>query len=141
MWNRIKWIAVLSCCLLTIACVPAKGVRELFEQSVKDYNRMLRWKEIPGAGFKYMTPELREEHLAAAKLLSKRDVTITDYRILFTECFPEQMRGDALVEFDYYILPSNRIKTLTYKQDWVYKELELNQKRIWKLTSAMPLFP
>lgn len=139
MWNFIKWIAVLSCCLLTIACVPTKGVRDLFEQSVKDYNRMLRWKEVPNAGMVYLTPELRDQHLVNAENLKKRDVTITDYRILFTECFPEQMRGDALVEFDYYVLPSNRIKTVSYKQNWIYKEMD--KRRFWKLTSAMPPFP
>ena len=114
----VKIVAMLFCGLLMAACVPDKGFREEFESSVKGYNRMLRWQEVVGAGQMYMEPEGRETYLTTAESMRRRGVTITDFRILTMEMLSDKKRGDVMVEFDYYALPSYRIKTLTYKQDW-----------------------
>jgi len=129
---------LLLCCLVTTACVNHTGIRDEFEKSVKDYNRLLRWHEISTAGALYMVPEGREAFIAAAEKLNKKDLSITDYRILTRECLTEKGTGDAVVEYDYYILPSNRIKTLVYKQEWVYREI--NDTKTWKVKSALPVF-
>lgn len=136
----VKWLSVLISCLLIAACMPAKGIREEFETSVKGYNRMLRWREIPAAGPLYVVPEGRDQYIATAESIKKREVTITDYRILTMDFLEEKLLGDAVVEFDYYVLPSNRIKTLTYKQDWVYREMGKGKERIWKVKSPLPAF-
>jgi hypothetical protein len=110
---------------------------------VKSYNRMLRWKEIENAGMKYLELDQREAFLATAEAIRKRDITITDYRILFSEFSPKKNTGRAVVEFDYYILPSNRIKTVTYKQDWVYDKIDKeddSDKKAWKLKNGLPDF-
>jgi hypothetical protein len=138
MLNFMKRGTVLLCCLATTACVNHTGIREEFEKSVKDYNRLLRWHEVAAAGAIYMIPEEREAFTAAAGKIKKQDLTITDYRILTMECLTEKGSGDAVVEYDYYILPSNRIKTLTYKQEWTYREI--SDKKSWKLKSALPVF-
>jgi hypothetical protein len=138
MLNTIKLGILLLCCLLTAACVNNTGIREEFEKSVKDYNRLLRWHEVSTAGMLYMVPEEREAFTAAAEMINKKDLSITDFRILTMECLTEKGSGDAVVEFDYYILPSNRIKTLTYKQEWTYREI--SEKKIWKVKSALPVF-
>jgi len=138
MLKFIKLGIVLLSCLVTTACVNHTGIREEFEKSVKDYNRLLRWHEVPTAGMIYMVPEEREAYSASADKIKKQDLTITDYRILTMECFTDTGKGDAVVEFDYYILPSNRIKTLTYKQEWIYREI--SDKKTWKVKSALPVF-
>lgn len=129
---------VLLSCLLTVACANHSGIREEFEKSVKEYNRMLRWHEVATAGMLYMVPEEREAFSAAAGKINRKDLNITDYRILTMECFAEKGSGNAAVEYDYYILPSNRIKTLTYKQEWTY--LDSGDKKAWKLKSGLPSF-
>jgi hypothetical protein len=138
MLNTIKLGILLLCCLLTAACVKDTGIREEFDKSVKAYNRMLRWHEMDAAGALYMVPEQREAFATAAGKINKKDLSITDFRILTMECLAEKESGNALVEFDYFILPSNRIKTLTYKQEWVY--YEINEKKSWKVKSALPVF-
>lgn len=135
MHNFLKWLNVILCCLLIAACMPARGIREEFNKNAKEYNRLIRWKEIENAGSLFVVPEGREQYMADAKSIKKRDVMITDYRILSMEFIDEQRRGDVVVEFDYYTLPSNRIKTLTYKQDWVYSEA-----KSWKVKSPLPAF-
>ena len=52
-------------------------------------------------------------------------------------CF-EKSSATVLAEFDYYTMPSNKIKTLTYKQEWSYREI--NAKKSWKLKSGLPAF-
>ena len=131
---------LLMCFLVTAACANMKntGIREGFEKSVKDYNRLLRWHEVATAGALYMVDEEREAFFIAAERIKKQGLTITDYRILTMECLTEKGSGNAYVEFDYYILPSNRIKTLVYKQEWIYPEI--NEIKYWKVKSALPVF-
>ncbi len=129
---------LLLCCLLLGACATNAAIREEFEKSVKGYNQMLRWQEVEAAGMTYMEPELREAFMKSAEDIRKKSVTITDYRILTSECLPDKGSASATAEFDYYILPSNRIKTLTYQQQWSYEKN--NGKKGWLLKSGLPPF-
>jgi hypothetical protein len=99
---------------------------------------MLRWQEVETAGMQYMDPEMRDSFLKTAESIRKRGVSITDYRILTSECVPEKNSADVVAEFDYYILPSNRIKTLTYRQKWIF--LDTDEKSGWQLKSSLPEF-
>jgi len=121
-----------------ITNVEHAKIREEFDDSAKAYNKMVRWREIENAGMLYLDPEMRDEFMKSAEALKKRDVTITDYRILTSECLPEKKSAEVLVEFDYFVLPSNRIKTLTYRQNWIY--LDTVTKKGWQLKSGLPDF-
>lgn len=138
MLKIIKLGIVVLSCLATVACANHSGMREQFEKSVKDYNRLLRWHEIPAAGVHYMVPEQRKAFMAAAEKINTKDLSITDYRILTMECRTEKESGSAVVEFDYFILPSNRLKTLTYTQEWTY--LDSGGAKSWKVQSVLPAF-
>jgi hypothetical protein len=130
---------LLLYCLMTAACsVPNSSIREDFEKSMKAYNKMLRWREIESAGMIYLEPEQRDKFMKAAADIKKREVAITDFRILNSECLPEKGTGEVTAEFDYYILPSNRIKTQSYHQDWVYRNIDEHKR--WKLKSGLPPF-
>jgi len=143
----VKLAGMLLCCLLSAACVSDVNIRSEFEKSVKQYNSKLRWQEIESAGLLFMETDMLEAYLASAEAIKKKGITITDYRILASHMLPVQAgrdtTGNAVVEFDYYILPSNRIKTLTYKQDWIYREIgkrEYFKQMTWKLKSGLPVF-
>jgi len=147
MLKIVKLAVILLCCLLSAACVSDVNVRSEFEKSVKQYNSKLRWQEIESAGLLFMETDKLEAYMASAEAIKKKGITITDYRILASHMLPEQPAGDtvgnAVVEFDYYILPSNRIKTLTYKQDWVHREVgkrDYFKQMSWKLKSGLPAF-
>lgn len=130
-------IGILLFSYLTLtACATQSGLSEELGRSVKAYNRMLRWHEIENAGLTYIDQEQREEFLKQAEVLKKRGLSVTDFRILSTRYLPEERSGDVLAEFDYYILPSNRIRTISYRQEWFYQE----NSKSWKLKSRLPLF-
>jgi hypothetical protein len=123
-------------CLLLAACATRPGLSEELDRSVKAYNRMLRWHEIESAVVTYTDPERQEECLKQADVLRKRGLSVTDFRILSTRYLPESQTGDAVAEFDYFILPSNRVKTLSSHQEWVYRE----NSKSWKINSGLPPF-
>ncbi|HIJ97008.1 MAG TPA: hypothetical protein HPP94_14990 [Desulfuromonadales bacterium] len=132
----LKRVAALILCLIMTACSTQDGIRDQFEKSLRAYNRMLRWQEVESAGMTYIDPVQRDKFMQAAESLKKRGVTMTDFRILSFECRVESKAGDAVTEFDYYILPSNRVKSVTYRQKWIYKE----DQALWRLTSGLPAF-
>jgi hypothetical protein len=127
-------------CLMLCSCSYYRNYnnRDSCEKSIKGYNKMLRWQEVETAGMQYMDPEMRDSFLKTAESIRKRGVSITDYRILTSECVPEKNSADVVAEFDYYILPSNRIKTLTYRQKWIF--LDTDEKSGWQLKSSLPEF-
>ena len=130
-------VLMLCSCAYALQAKHA-NIREEFDKSMKGYNKMLRWREVEGAGMAYLDPELRDAFMKSAEEIKKRGVTITDYRILTSECLPEKGTGEVIAEFDYYALPSNRIKTLTYHQKWQY--LDTEEKKGWQLKSNLPAF-
>ena len=113
-------------------------VAETCSKSIKDYNKLLRWKEVDNAGLKFMIKDGRDKFIDDASDFNKRQVTITDYRIRTMDCADKKTEATAVVDFDYYVLPSNRIKTVTYKQDWIY--LEEGDNKLWKIKSSLPEF-
>lgn len=125
-------------CLVLAGCASyqAAGLCEGLDRSVKDYNRMLRWHEIENAGMTFVDSGLREEYLKQAETLKNRGLSVADFRILSSQCLPEKKTGDALAEFDYYLLPSNRIKTISYRQEWAYRE----STKSWIIRSGLPAF-
>jgi len=132
-----KGIVLLSCIMLT-ACAAASqaGLCEEFDRSVKSYNRMIRWHEIENAGMTYIEPELRDRYMNQAESLKKRGLTVADFRIVTSTCLPERRVGDVVAEFDYYMMPSSKIKTVSYRQEWAYRE----NIKSWILKTGLPVF-
>ena len=125
-----------SICLFLTACATQIGLSEGLDRSVKAYNRMVRWHELDSAVMTYADSEQREEYLKQADALKKQGLSITDFRILSTRYLPEKQSGDVVAEFDYFILPSSRVKTVSHRQEWVYRE----NSHSWKLINGLPPF-
>lgn len=135
-----RMLLLLLCCLSTAACAYSSksGMREDFEMQMKNFNKMLRWQEMEQAGMLYVIPEMRETFMKGAESARKKGITITDYRILTSECLPEKESATAVALFEYYNLPSNRVKSVTYYQEWIYSDS--GDKKGWKLKSRLPAF-
>jgi hypothetical protein len=138
MMRFLKIGLVLISSLWLSACATEIGMAEKFEKSMRDYNRMLRWQEVENAGMLFIEPEQRDMFMQTAESLKKRGVRFTDYRILTTECLTDKRSGGVIAEFDYYTLPSNRIKTLVYNQAWVYRDF--GGVSGWRIKTGLPTF-
>ena len=107
-----------------------------FEKSSRDYNRMVRWQEFSTADT-YVEHDIRRAF--ELKVAAAKGITLVDYRILTMTCDPEKGEARATVEFDYYRLPSTRVRTVTDVQQWVYHDEDGESG--WRLTSLFPDFP
>ncbi|MBI5483943.1 MAG: hypothetical protein HY888_05725 [Deltaproteobacteria bacterium] len=136
MMTWLKTAVLFVSIMILSGCANKMGLRDEFDKSVKGYNRMLRWHEVENAGMTYLDKDLRDEFMRKAETLRNRGVTMTDFRILTSECLPEKKSGEVIAEFEYFILPSNKLKSLTYRQEWVYQDLLSS----WKLKSGLPAF-
>ena len=136
MMMRVIHGVLLALSLFLGACATQSSLTEELDKSVKAYNRMLRWHELENAVMTFGDSEQREASLTRAELLKKQGISITDFRILSTRYVPDRKAGDVVAEFDYYILPSTRVKTISHRQEWLY------QKDIkgWKLKNSLPAF-
>lgn len=135
MMRVVIGLLCLACLTLT-ACAVRPGLGEELDRSVKEYNRMLRWRELENAVLTYTDPEQREQYQKQAETLIKQGISVTDFRILSTQYLPENQSGAVVAEFDYFILPSNRVKTISHRQEWVYRE----SSKSWKLKNGLPPF-
>ena len=111
-------------------------VSEDFDKGTRNYIRMVRWNELDQAPLTFVDDTLRAEFEKRVK--AAKDVKISDYREKYTECKPEKGEGELLVEWDYYIPPSIRLKTVVDSQKWRYVEEE--ERKGWMLMTLFPEF-
>ncbi|CAH2032275.1 hypothetical protein [Trichlorobacter ammonificans] len=117
--------------------------QEACDKVIKTYNRMIRWQEAEKAALTYVDRSQRDRFVGAAESLRRRNVTMADMRILASECRAEHRSAEAVVEFDYFVLPDNRLKTVTDRQKWLFREESSDlpdQTEGWKLTTPLPEF-
>ena len=130
-------IAVILCTILTLTgCTANRAMQSAFDKSIREYNRMLRWQEFDLACNTYAAEEIRSE--CSSRLAKSGDITIVDTRLIEKHCNPEKREGTATLQLDYYLLPSNRVKTVEYQQSWNYYE-ELRGTGWW-IKTPPPLF-
>jgi len=131
-------VALLSC---GCSAYSKYGRGEECERTIKDYSKAVRWLELEKAALTMADKEQREAYIQFADQVRRRGVTMVDFRILGQECRPDQGTADAIMEFDYFVMPDNRLKTVSDRQKWVYREQSADdQVPGWKLTSPPPQF-
>lgn len=117
--------------------------QENCDKMIKDYSRMIRWNEAEKVGMAFVLPNQRAVFNKTAESIRRRGVSMVDYRILAKDCSAEKKKAEATVEFDYFILPDNRLKTITDHQTWIFLEenpQDPDAGEGWKITSPLPEF-
>ena len=129
---------LLLCLMIVSGCAYRMGTCEVHDQSMKAFNRLLRWHEVESAGMAYLESSLRDTFMKSAADMKKRGVVITDYRILTSECLADKRSAEVIAEFDYYVQPSVRVRSISYRQLWIFGDDD--EKKSWKLKSGLPPF-
>lgn len=107
---------------------------------IDSYNKLIRWQGLESAALSIVVTEQKETFGQDVESFRKRGVSVVDYRIRAKQCLAEKKRAEATVEFDYYVLPDNRVKTIIDHQTWIYQEETDQEAEGWKLTSPLPDF-
>ena len=131
-------LSVSALLLLLSACqsMHISKVAEDFDKGTRGYFRMVRWNELDKAPLSFVDETLRSEFEKRVK--ASREVQIADYRVKHMECQPEKGEGEVTVEWDYYIPPAVKLKTVEDPQKWRY--VEEKEKKGWMLMTLYPEF-
>ncbi len=135
----VKGMAVLTVLLLTgCATISQWGPddREKLVTASKEYNTLLRWRELDKACVTYV------EELAKASCLDHaltlKELQITDIRTRDIDFKIDGVEATVQIEIEYYLLPSTRIRKIQQSQKWSY--IGPKEKRSWFIKSPLPEF-
>jgi hypothetical protein len=123
--------------IVLVSCAPTQsGIREELNQSVSQYNDLVRWHKLDEAGL-FPADAISEEFRARAK--AAKNVRVVEYRIVKVNYDEGRNEAVVQVEIDYYTFTANRLRSLIDAQKWAYvTEGGIAQ---WKLLSLLPEFP
>lgn len=142
-FKRFAVLLLVSMVLHGCSLYKRMNRQEDCDHMIKDYNRLVRWQEAEKASIAFVYEKRRPTYNKSIEQLRRRGLSMADYRILSMQCMSDKKRAEATVEFDYYILPDNRLKTVTDHQTWIYQEANDQEPDLgegWKLMSPLPEF-
>jgi len=120
-----------------VSCAPTQsGIREELNQSISQYNDLVRWHKLDAAGV-FPADAISEEFRTRAK--AAKNVRVVDYRVVRMNYDTQGNEAVVQVEIDYYTLTENRLRSLIDSQKWAY--VTENGIKQWKLMSLLPEFP
>ncbi len=128
---RASLLWVLLICFLT----SCSSVHAKFQNSLDEYNDMLRWHKLDEASV-FVSDALSEDYLARVK--AAKNMKIFDYRVLRTKYNEAKNEAEVQVKIEYYVLSTNTLRSLVDVQKWAY--VEENGSKQWKLMSLLPEF-
>jgi hypothetical protein len=133
----VRLFGVLAVTMLLITgCASMKITRASLDDSVRNYQQLIRWQEVPSAVFLVSEP-MRPEYLEKATGFNR--VKVVDYRIKGVDFSKEQKKATVIVEYDYHLKSGLTIKTIVDTQTWQY--FDTIEPEGWRLTSYPPAFP
>jgi hypothetical protein len=124
---------ILIAAFVLVAC--SHNIREEFEAPSEKYNDMVAMNNMSGSVI-FVADKSREAYMAG--LAAAKNARIFEYRIINKKIDEPGRKARVEIEFDYYLLNSNRVKTLRYVQEWSYSEEK--DFRGWKLLTPLPAF-
>lgn len=123
------WIAMGL--IFLSACGGVSGVKGLQENTEK-FQRNIRWNSVKGASV-YMDPEFKSELLDYYGRWVKNNKTV-EYSILGMQMNEAKNKAQVIVEFSYYEIVYETLKSTRQQQTWEYNR---DQKK-WMIVAVSP---
>ena len=127
-------LLVLLLMLALISC-RAYMAKEEFDLTTREYGISLRWKRFENAEF-FSASSIRDEF--KKRVERAMNVEVVDYRVIDIEYDEAKKKATVNAEISYYMVSSNRVRTLMDKQIWSYEKG--NGKHQWQLITLLPEF-
>ncbi len=139
---RYLRLLIILLCLLPTACLNSLDLGPGLEKTSIKFRESMRWKDFPGAA-QHLHPDVRKAFLTEFPL--DEDLRIVDSLILAIrpDAVLEDQPKTAQVEyqFEYYRLPSTRVKKWHWLQDWELIPQEAPTPAIWMIRNPPPPRP
>jgi hypothetical protein len=122
---------------ILIAC--SHNIRDAFDDSFTKYNDVLARNDLRASGL-FVADKAKESYITSVN--AAKNAKIFEYRIVNKTVSEIDRTARLDVELDYYMLSSNRVKTLRYLQEWIYLEGKVEGKDFkgWKIVTPLPPF-
>jgi hypothetical protein len=129
-----KFFTILIIAFIFVSC--SKNVKEEFKTVFEKYNDALASSDLRST-FQYVAEKNKDEYIKSYDALAKK-VRIFECRVMKQTV--DELKGEARldVEIGYYVLSSQKVKSLRYVQQWALV-LE-NKDKVWKLVNTLPEF-
>lgn len=138
MYTKILLTGLFLSFLLPIGCSSISTLINPPEKqqsaALDDFIYALRWQQYKAAAG-FMEREHRKAFLG--QFSDQKDLTITDVRLVETLLSPDAQQAEAVIDIDYYLLPSVSLKTFRFEQTWAYSEAENS----YRIITPFPPFP
>lgn len=118
--------------LMLAGCATAKEMYYNVDETINEYNRLVRWQQWSAILERYVETGGREAYIEAIPEIRKAQ--IVDYRVIVKSGNKEDKEQKVQVEFDYYLPPALKLLTVEDRQTWRYTEDG------WRLSSSPPTF-
>jgi len=135
---RLLLIAIIAV-LLSVGslggCAAQKKNETLstFDERVRLYGRLLRWKEYEGA---VNMIRHQDESSVEVDLDAFKDLRVTDYEIKKVVMGDDLKTAEVEAEISYYFETTNSVETIRDMQSWWYME----DASTWFLDDELPAF-
>ncbi len=132
-------LLLISAVLLILSSCQSmrdEKVAEEFTNTSRDYLNMVRWHELEKAPLSFIDDSLREDF--QKRIDAAREVKIFDYRVRNLRCDVQKGEAGLSVDWDYYIPPSVKVKSVEDVQKWRY--VGEKDKGLWMLKTLLPEF-
>lgn len=131
--NAVVFLALLS---LLAGCTMPYSARERLDDQIKSYRNVVRWREMNKASA-VVHETVRAEYLKRSETI-RSSIQIVDCRVIRTDVAGDGETAEVIMEIDYHILPSTRIKTVVDHQKW--RQFKVDMKSYWQLMTLPPEF-
>jgi hypothetical protein len=128
-----KFIAIAVLFFALVSC--SSNIREEFDTVFTKYNDALTSNDLR-LTFIFVADKAREPYLKSYE--ASKNARLFECRIVKKTVDELKREARVEVEIDYYMLNSNRVKTLRYVQEWSH--IEENKVKDWKLLTPLPEF-
>ncbi|WP_041971453.1 hypothetical protein [Geobacter sp. OR-1] len=134
--SKLCTIVAIVLMVTITGCAAMKITRASLDDTVRDYQQLIRWQEVPSAAV-FVSDQMKPAYLEQATGFNR--VKIVDYRIKAVDFSKELKKATVIVEYDYHLKSGLTINTIVDTQTWQY--FEKTEPEGWRLTSYPPAFP
>lgn len=136
--NRFVIFSVICACLISVSligCASRQKQKSLnvFDERIRLYGRLLRWKEYEGA---INMIRHQDESPADVNLEDYNDLRVVDYEIKNVAINEDHKSAMVHAEISYYYETRNKVMTIRDTQNWWY----LEEAETWFLDGSLPAF-
>lgn len=134
--GTILWL--LAVVLLLSACLGKVDQRPSLLRTSESFAEAMRWSDYRNAA-RFM--RLPASQLFLEKFADEVDLHIVDSQIVDLQFSADQRRADVIYRMEYYRLPSTRLQTWTWTQQWTLPVPQGDEKDVWLIESAPVTLP